>query len=1074
MSDQLLATFYVQSPEFLYGDITVTARVTQQSGNDWWENTSELRCVVTNAHYEDGNGLRRRYRIDVFRVAVEEWQWNDSTGQSELTWFYYRLRNAGTYRRRLEVRFNNTPNTSPPSLARMLYITIQPDLHVYVKEEDRTIDMIRTDATVISQNPLVRTVNVNVVETSEALAARDIAVTQSTNYKGSVFIKSNFLVDAYSDDFSLESGVDEWGSSADTWLRLKNQIRLTRRIGNSLYRWHDGWGSNPIIHTDAQGEHVRFITDSNNSDYESALLNATSPDAVELGLEKPLLELSLAVKSALTLYGRATPRYTGNGETITSTEPVLLPLQVAMKTVHAVKITPTVVTLDEDNNYTAFVAVEANDDTHWTFYDIDDRITLSPSSGTGRAAVIVRKADSFQLWHEHFIQVPLNIVSTVNAVEYPDIDGSYSASDSADVHIEQYVPDRNALIPRQEGGSFDRSLSTHGSVGTWNNNLHFNNSVFDNIDDFPTVEVALDKPHRIRSWSLQSVGAVSNAPRATVLALTGRTLNGTWRMLDLARLPNEWVYNDNESFQYALYTDDKCRVDRAAQHAELVDTIRIIVLAVEGGNSGMVRLPQIQVFAGVPLLPRMNSNTTSGITVRANDSHHGVRVFDRAVSGSNVASIGSRAWYVNNNHFMLDDVAENGNISEFGSYQSKGWFSLIFPRTRLLGYLYSIDNLRGRSDNHANTSYAASLYFEGRETPDNEATLEPSHTHWDFIDLISLDHCIGHNDFGLSTAVLVSEANQATLNTYAQNLGLPVVDKTFLTNRNDRHIIRYDAAAQQWYDDGMRLAPGTTATNQFGNMTTETLLAESGQRRLNDVALVRGQAMQPPWSSVPDKAAIVNQVDAKRMIYDLASETWSETANNDAIYHVHDRTHYADLQDAAGNLLTLAQLRCTVQSIMNTEKPSVAGEPVAMPEMQLFGLPADTINSSAVATVTFLKAEDENGHLHDILGKHVTLPYQRLETWWNWSTMSYTTRFRFYIGEVQHVRSNDRRLYFSIQNTSGNMVTTSVSLDSTSSVHRDISVSGNYTTSPAYFEVYINSANDEKIILSSGYTGGQL
>ena len=94
--------------------------------------------------------------------------------------------------------------------------------------------------------------------------------------------------------------------------------------------------------------------------------------------------------------------------------------------------------------------------------------------------------------------------------------------------------------------------------------------------------------------------------------------------------------------------------------------------------------------------------------------------------------------------------------------------------------------------------------------------------------------------------------------------------------------------------------------------------------------------MQPPWASIPDKAVVVNQRDAERMMYDLATQQWSEVPNNDAIYNVHDRTHYADLKDSTGNPLTLAQLRCTVQSIMNTEKPSVGGEPVAMPDNAIF------------------------------------------------------------------------------------------------------------------------------------------
>jgi hypothetical protein len=292
-------------------------------------------------------------------------------------------------------------------------------------------------------------------------------------------------------------------------------------------------------------------------------------------------------------------------------------------------------------------------------------------------------------------------------------------------------------------------------------------------------------------------------------------------------------------------------------------------------------------------------------------------------------------------------------------------------------------------------------------------------------------------------------------------------------NRFDRHIIRYDEQTQQWYDDGLRLAPGTTAANQFNNLTTEALLAEAGQTRLNEVAIVRGAAMQPSWSTVPDKATIVNQRDAKRMMYDLDTETWSEVPNNDAIYHVHDRTHYADLLDSAGNPLTLAQLRCAVQSIMNTEKPSVAGEPVAMPEMQLFGLPADPINTGNVATITYLKAEDAAGKLHDMLGKHMSLPYRQIYSYY----YSIYTSYRFYIGTPQNIATTGthaNRLYLSIQNTSGQMATTSVTVtDSHPSLpYRDMTLLGNYATDSAYFEIYIFSEKNEKIILASGYING--
>jgi hypothetical protein len=37
--------------------------------------------------------------------------------------------------------------------------------------------------------------------------------------------------------------------------------------------------------------------------------------------------------------------------------------------------------------------------------------------------------------------------------------------------------------------------------------------------------------------------------------------------------------------------------------------------------------------------------------------------------------------------------------------------------------------------------------------------------------------------------------------------------------------------------------------------------------------------------------------------------------------------------------------------------------------------------------------------------------------------------------------------------------------------YREISISGDYRTTPTYFELFVISASDEKIILASGYTG---
>jgi hypothetical protein len=142
-----------------------------------------------------------------------------------------------------------------------------------------------------------------------------------------------------------------------------------------------------------------------------------------------------------------------------------------------------------------------------------------------------------------------------------------------------------------------------------------------------------------------------------------------------------------------------------------------------------------------------------------------------------------------------------------------------------------------------------------------------------------------------------------------------------------------------------------------------------------------------------------------------------------------------------------------------------------MPEMQLFGLPAESINAGEVATVLYLKAEDAAGNLHDILGRHMALPWQRVVWGWGWSTF-----FRFYIGAVENIATTGthaHRLYLAVQNMSGQMAITNTNIADSSILHREIFATGNLSTSPTYFELYIISANDEKIILSSGFIGGQ-
>jgi len=651
-------------------------------------------------------------------------------------------------------------------------------------------------------------------------------------------------------------------------------------------------------------------------------------------------------------------------------------------------------------------------------------------------------------------------------------------------HVQQ-APAANWLADAYK--TFDNSFSAHGLAGRFTAGMYpqwggLAPSALDNLDQFPGIEVAFDTPHRIRSWSLQSVGRRNRPPDAiealaTALVLQGRSLDGRWRVLDFVHVGTEWDSETGESLP-ELYTARKNRLDREVQHVELVDKIRVIAVGVQGNGlaqqAGFVWLPQIQLFAGVPVLPRMTSasqNTSRGtVSVRANHESNGFRVFDRAVGSTDIAAIGPGAWYINtSHHFTQNDVAQNGNVSQFGTGGSKAWLALMFPMTRLLGYLYSIDNLAERSDIHANALYAASLYFEGNEIASPAATEAPSSL-WDYIDIISLDHCVGNNDFGMTTDVLVAPTPQTALQNYTQALGLPVDHLAFLINTHDQYIARFDSATGRWFNDGYRLQPGTTDTadHQFHNMTTDELLSQPGQSRLNAVAMRRGENNQPQFSQIPDKATIVNQRDDRRMMFNRTAATWSEVPNYDAIDRVHNQTHYADLNDGEGNPLPLSQLRCTAQSIMNKERPSVAGHPVAMPEMQFFGLPAERINTGAVATITYLKAEDSSGNLHSILGKHQRLPYHNFWSGWGGSS----TSFRLYLGTIQNINPADRRVYLTVHTASGTMNTSHIGIDHSSTLHRDISVSGDYRTAPAYFEFYMISTNDEKIVLSSGYSGG--
>jgi len=103
------------------------------------------------------------------------------------------------------------------------------------------------------------------------------------------------------------------------------------------------------------------------------------------------------------------------------------------------------------------------------------------------------------------------------------------------------------------------------------------------------------------------------------------------------------------------------------------------------------------------------------------------------------------------------------------------------------------------------------------------------------------------------------------------------------------------------------------------------------------------------------------------------------------------------------------------------------------------------------------------------------LVHQRTATGWGGGIVS--TTFRFYIGAVKNiiaVGEHANKLYLAIQNANGTMAQSNVVIDDSSAQIREIPMSGNHTTSLAYYEVFIYSANNEKIIVSSGYVGGQL
>ena len=97
-------------------------------------------------------------------------------------------------------------------------------------------------------------------------------------------------------------------------------------------------------------------------------------------------------------------------------------------------------------------------------------------------------------------------------------------------------------------------------------------NVVSNLNQYPATELTLDRSHRIRSWTLQSVGQevydAAIGRLATVLLLQGEKLDGTWAILDIALTPNNFYNNST-----------KTRIDKVVDHKELVRKIRLSAIA---------------------------------------------------------------------------------------------------------------------------------------------------------------------------------------------------------------------------------------------------------------------------------------------------------------------------------------------------------------------------------------------------------------------------------------------------------------------------------------------------------------
>jgi hypothetical protein len=182
--NQLLATFYVQTPELLYGSVSRTVALHSPQYDDSWGSTNDttyFTCTIEDAHYIDPDTGRQRYRykVDVYRVANTSWDYDYDNGYDYVETFrYWNAHKAGTYRRRLRVTLNGNVN-----LDRIIYLTIQPDLHVYREEPNgMQTDLVRTDEYPLSFNPMHVEKTVTLIETPDALEARNVLMSDWNEY----------------------------------------------------------------------------------------------------------------------------------------------------------------------------------------------------------------------------------------------------------------------------------------------------------------------------------------------------------------------------------------------------------------------------------------------------------------------------------------------------------------------------------------------------------------------------------------------------------------------------------------------------------------------------------------------------------------------------------------------------------------------------------------------------------------------------------------------------------------------------------------------------------------------------